>query len=198
MIPAFYKQLPLFLMPLHIVFMELIIDPVCSLVFESEKEEIGVMKRMPRPTHEKFFGGRKILYSAFKGFLLLGTVLIIYFLSIYEGHTEGEVRAIAFSSLIIGNVFLILTNLSQTRSFISILLEKNILVVLLLPLVLSLLFLIISVPFLQTVFSFEFPGYKHFLTALMGAGILLVILELLKLITYRKHSGKINELKTSE
>lgn len=186
LIPAFYKQLPLFLLPLHIVFMELIIDPVCSLVFESEREERGIMQRAPRSPREKFFGAKKILHSVFKGLLLLVMVLIIYILSFYEGHTEGEVRAIAFSALIIGNVFLILTNLSETRSFITILSEKNVLVATLIPVTLTLLFIIISVPPLQVIFSFEFPGYTHFITSIAGAIILLGILELIKFIKYRK------------
>lgn len=51
-------------------------------------------------------------------------VLTVYYLSLHEGHNEGEVRAIAFSALIVGNIFLILTSLSKTRNIISVLSEK--------------------------------------------------------------------------
>lgn len=190
LIPAFYNHLPIFLLPLHIVFMELIIDPACSIAFESEREEKNIMKRKPRSTEEKFFGGRKIAFSVFQGLLLLIMVVTLYFLSINEGHTEGEVRAIAFSSLIIGNIFLILTNLSKTRSFISVLMEKNLAIIIMLPVVLIVLFVIITVPAFQEVFSFQFPGFAHFIPSVIGAGSLLVILELIKLISYKKEGIK--------
>lgn len=186
LLPAFLTSLPLLLMPLHIVFMELIIDPVCSVVFESEQEEKGIMKRLPRDPEEQFFGGKKIISSVMQGMLLLAMVITIYFLSLNEGHTDGEVRAIAFCSLIIGNIFLILSNLSKTRSFASVLFEKNIAVILVVPAALIMLTLIISVPSLQNIFSFEFPGYKHFIPSLIGAGSLVMVLEMFKYIRYKK------------
>jgi Ca2+-transporting ATPase len=189
LLPAFITSLPLLLMPLHIVFMELIIDPVCSIVFESEQEEKGIMKRLPRDPNEQFFGGKKIISSVLQGLLLLAIVVSVYFLSVSEGHTDGEVRAIAFCSLILGNIFLILSNLSKTRSFISVLMEKNLAVLLIVPAALAMLLLIISVPSLQQVFSFEFPGYQHFIPSLIGAGSLVLILETIKYFKYRKNTA---------
>ncbi len=186
LLPAFFTSLPLLLMPLHIVFMELIVDPVCSIAFESEREEKGIMNRPPRNPDELFFGRRKILIGAAKGFLLLVMVLAVYFLSIHEGHTEGEIRAIAFTSLIIGNIFLILTNLSTTRSFMSIIKERNIALVVILLVAVVMLVLIISVPSLQQLFSFQFPGYKHFISSLVGAGAMLIILETVKYFYIRR------------
>jgi Ca2+-transporting ATPase len=180
LLPAFIPSLPLLLMPLHIVFMELIIDPVCSIAFEYEQQEKGIMKRPARDPNEQFFGGRKIVSSALQGLLLFTMVMTIYFLSIGEGHTEGEVRAIAFSSLIIGNIFLILANLSNTRSIISVIREKNIAAILISLLAITMLFLIISVPYLQQVFSLQFPGYPHFASAFIGAICLMLVLESIK------------------
>ena len=182
LLPAFFTSLPLLLMPLHIVFMELIIDPVCSVAFESEQEEKGIMQRPPRNPNELFFGWHKMVFSLIQGLLLLIMVLVVYFLSIHEGHNEREVRAIAFSSLIIGNIFLILTSLSKTRNFISILMEKNIAVILIIAIALTLLFVIISVPALQQIFSFQFPGYNHFISSITGAAIILLIFESYKFI----------------
>lgn len=186
LLPSFFATLPLLLMPVHIVFMELIIDPVCSVAFESEQEEKNIMNRPPRNPKENFFGGKHILHSVVQGVLLLLMVLGIYFLSLEEGHTTGEVRAITFSSLIVGNVFLILTNLSKTRSAFAALTEKNKALWLILGLATSLLFCIISIHALQRIFSFEFPGYQHFITALIGASILLLILEGNKYFQQRK------------
>ncbi len=182
LLPAMFSWLPILLTPLHIVFMELIIDPVCSIAFESEQEEESIMNRPPRKPDELFFGWRKILFSFLKGLMLLVMVLTIYFLSIKEGHSENEVRAIAFSSLIIGNVFLILTSLSDTRNFFSVILEKNIAVLLISVIAFAILLLTISIPLLQDIFSFDFPGYKHFISSFIGSLILLLSLESIKIV----------------
>jgi P-type Ca2+ transporter type 2C len=180
LIPAFFANLPLLLMPVHIVFLELIIDPICSIAFESEQEERGIMQRPPRDPDHRFFSSRRFVRSVFNGALLLIMVLVVAYLSAREGHTEGEIRAIAFSALIIGNIFLILTNLNKTRSFIASILERNVAVLFILGSAAAALLLIISVPALQSLFSFEFPGYRHFLVSLTGAAMVLLILEVLK------------------
>ncbi len=187
LVPAFFTWLPLLLMPLHIVFMELIIDPVCSIAFESEKEEKGIMSRPPRNPDKKFFGGKKILASAIEGVLLFLTVMVVYAFSFKEGHTEGEARAIAFTSLIIGNIFLILTNLSKTRSFFAVIKEKNWVVLGILSVAFVLLLLVLFVPSLQQIFSFQFPGYAHFVPSIIGAAGVLAILEIVKFIRNHKN-----------
>jgi P-type Ca2+ transporter type 2C len=187
LLPAFIPTLPLLLMPLHIVFMELIIDPVCSIAFESEAEEKGIMNRPPRSPHIKFFGAGKIMASLFQGGLLLLMVIGVYILSIYEGHTEGEVRAITFSALIIGNIFLILTNLSYTRSVWDVIKERNPAVVLILNGAVVILLCILHIPSLLQIFAFEFPGYQHFISSIAGALLVLLILEIRKF-QRRKHA----------
>ncbi len=182
LLPAFFPALPILLMPLHIIFLELIIDPVCSVAFETEQEEKGIMNRPPRKPGEDFFGFRKIMSSFLSGLLLLLAVMGVYFLSVYEQHTEGEIRAIAFSALIIGNIFLILTNLSKTRPVLSVLAERNVTVIGLLLTALIMLQLILFVPALREVFSFDFPGYRHFLPSIGGALVMVTILEIIKLL----------------
>jgi len=187
MLPAFFSWLPILLMPLHIVFMELIIDPISSIAFESEQEEKEIMNRPPRKPDERFFGPGKILFAVLKGLMLLSTVIAIYFLALYEGHSDGEVRAIAFSALITGNIFLILSSLSNTRNFIFVILEKNIAVLLISITAIIILLMTISIPVLQQVFSFEFPGYRHFIPALIGSSIMLFILETIKAVKRKRH-----------
>lgn len=190
LLPALFPSLPILLMPLHIVFLELIIDPVCALAFESEQEEQGIMSRPPRNPNELFFGLRKFLSSLTKGILLLTMVIVVYFLSINEGHTHEEVRAIAFSSLIIGNIFLILTSLSNTRSFIAVIREKNLAILIISITAMALLVLTISTPFLQNIFNFQFPGYRHFIISIIGASGMLLIFELTKRLKQFKSQSK--------
>ncbi|HRD37111.1 MAG TPA: HAD-IC family P-type ATPase, partial [Bacteroidia bacterium] len=103
LLPAFFSNMPLLLLPLHIIFMELIVDPICSIAFESEQEEKSIMQRNPRPIDERFFGFKKVIGSAINGTLLFIMVLVVFYLSLKEGHDEKEARAISFSALIIGN-----------------------------------------------------------------------------------------------
>jgi Ca2+-transporting ATPase len=181
LIPAFFGGLPILLFPIHIVFMELIIDPVCSIAFESEQEESGIMSRPPRAADKQFFGRRKILFALSKGILLLASVLIVFALSIHEGHTDGEVRAIAFSTLIIGNIFLILTDLSRTRSFVSVFSEPSKVTLVIIAVALTLLLATLLIPALNFIFNFEYPGMSHFLPAFTAAGVMLAVLEVTKL-----------------
>lgn len=185
-LPAFFPAIPILLMPLHIMFMELIIDPVCSIAFESEGEEIGIMLRPPRNPHELFFGWHKMAYSFFQGFLLLMVVVAVYFFSKWEGHQETEIRAISFSTLIIGNLFLILTSLSKTRNVISILIGKNRALLLIISAAFTLLIMMLTIPSLQTIFSIQFAGFEHFIPSLMGAFILLILFETLKFFKLNK------------
>jgi Ca2+-transporting ATPase len=180
LLPAFLSWLPLLLMPLHIVFMELIIDPVCAFAFESEREEKGIMNRPPRNKEDSFFGWKKIISSAVKGLILLVMVTLVYWQAIHEGHSESETRAIAFSALILGNVFLILSSISETRNVVSTILEKNISVLLISATALVLLTMTIAIPFLSEILAFTYPGFEHFLFSIIGAVSLLVVLEVMK------------------
>ena len=120
------------------------------------------MKRPPRDPDHRFFSTGRFIRSALNGVLLLVMVLTVSYISAREGHTAGEIRAIAFSALIIGNIFLILTSLNKTRSVVAAIVERNPAVMLILGLATIALLLVISVPALQGLFSFEFPGYRHF------------------------------------
>lgn len=177
LLPAFFPQLPILLFPLHIVFLELIIDPACSIAFEAENEEIDIMKRPPRDSTKSFFGIKQIFISIIYGVLLLVVVMSVYFITLNEGHSDGEIRTIAFSSLIIGNLFLILTTLSRTRYAFNVILEKNISLIIILVSAIGLLFALINLPFLQKLFSFENPGLSHFIISLLGSFVLMIMLE---------------------
>jgi Ca2+-transporting ATPase len=180
LIPAFFENLPIILLPVHIVFLELIIDPVCSIAFESQTEEADIMAKKPRNLHDTFFGRSKILESIVQGILLLAFVLAVFLFTIQEGHSEFETRAISFSALIIGNIFLILSNLSKTRSAFSTLRENNKSLLIIINSAILMLLLTLNVTYLQSLFSFQNPGIFHFLISILGASIMLVFLEVLK------------------
>jgi Ca2+-transporting ATPase len=76
--------------------------------------------------------------------------------------------------------------LSKTRSVLSVILERNIAAMIILTGSAILLVTILLVPYLQDLFSFEFPGYIHFLPSLIGAFAILVIMESIKFFRFRK------------
>ena len=106
---------PLVLMPIHIAFMHLIIDPACSVVFEAQPEEADVMRRPPRDPKVPLFGRRVIGLSSAQGVAVLVVVLAVYIAALRMGHAEAEVRALTFATFLVANLALIFTNRSWSR-----------------------------------------------------------------------------------
>lgn len=181
LVPSFWSDLPIFLMPIHIVFLELIIDPICSVAFELEQEEKGIMTRPPRAKNKSFFGKRKISMSLLKGFVLLLAVCLIYFFCIRQGLSHSETRAVSFLTLVLGNLFLILTSLSDSRVFLSVFKEKNYAAWLILIVSIVLSAIIYLQPEMKRLFDFEVPEIHHFISSIIAAFTALIIFELIKL-----------------
>jgi Ca2+-transporting ATPase len=107
---------PLVLLPVHIVFLELIIDPACSVVFEAEGEEADVMRRPPRDSRERLFGARTLGLSLAQGAAVLAMVAGVFAIALARGSGEDEARALAFTTLIVANIGLILANRSWSQT----------------------------------------------------------------------------------
>ena len=155
LIPVFFTDLPLILWPVHIVFMELIIDPACSIIFEAEKAEANVMSRLPAKMDEPFFGGRKIFLSCMQGIGVLAIVLTVYGIGLYFGYSEKEVRTFSFITLISSNIAVILSNRSWTRNIFQILATPNPTVKWVVGGAILFLALVLNIPFLTEIFLFE-------------------------------------------
>lgn len=155
LIPVMFADLPLILWPVHIVFLELIIDPACSIIFEAEKEEPGMMNRPPKAIEEPFFGARKILLSCSQGLGILAVTLLIYFAGLRMGYLEKEVRTLTFVSLIASNIAVILSNRSWTSSIFRIIITPNKSVKWVVGGAVMFLVLILTIPFLTDLFQFE-------------------------------------------
>ncbi|HRY43779.1 MAG TPA: cation-translocating P-type ATPase [Thermoanaerobaculia bacterium] len=115
---------PLALLPIHIVFLELIIDPACTVVFEAEEGEEGVMRRPPRPLDEPIFGGRGLLLGLVQGLGELVVDLALYGWAL-AAHGEPVARALAFTTMVLGNVGLIFLNRAGSRSLLETLRAPN-------------------------------------------------------------------------
>jgi Ca2+-transporting ATPase len=117
--------MPLVLAPVHIVFLELIIDPACSIVFEAEPEEAGTMERPPRRPDAPLFSLRTMLLSLLQGATVFLAVAAVYGLSLQHGQGIDEARALTFTTLVMGNLGLILVNRSWSSTLAASLRIRN-------------------------------------------------------------------------
>lgn len=155
LIPVFSANLPLLLWPVHIVFLELIIDPACSIIFEAEAEEKNVMNRPPRKMNEPFFGAKKIWLSCSQGIGILAIVFAVYYFGLKMGYSEQEDRSLAFTTLIAANIAVIISNRSWSRNIFQILQTSNKTVKYVVGGAAFFLILVLNVPFLLHLFQFE-------------------------------------------
>ena len=105
LLPILFGLPPVFF-PMHVVLLELVVDPVCSVVFEAEPSERGVMDKPPRPAAEPLFSSRQMALGALQGAIVLASVLGTYILALRRGMPESEARAIAFTMLVAANLSL--------------------------------------------------------------------------------------------
>ena len=154
LIPVLF-QWPLVLLPAHIVFLQLIIDPACSIVFEAEREESDVMNRPPRNSREPLFSRRTVLISVMQGFIVLAVVLGVFWFSLYRGDSEQKVRALTFTTLMISNLGLILTNRSWTRTFMAAMRLPNRALIPVVAGATVFLGIVLYVPFFMSLFRFS-------------------------------------------
>ncbi|MCC8431571.1 cation-translocating P-type ATPase [Reyranella aquatilis] len=104
--------LPLILLPVHIAFLEMIIDPACSVAFEAEHEEPDVMTRPPRAPDARLFSPSMLVASVLQGVAALLVTSLVYLLAVQRGMPEDDVRTLTFFTLVLSNLGLIVANRS--------------------------------------------------------------------------------------
>jgi P-type Ca2+ transporter type 2C len=171
---------PLILLPIHILFLELIIDPACSVVFEAGKEEKNVMQRSPRNPKEKIFNKKTVQFSIFQGIVILSIVALVFYFTYNITKSETEARALSFTTLVISNLFLILINKSWTKNIYESLKEKN--NVLWIVVGSSIVFLAIAlfIPFMRQLFKFGVLHSTDLFIGMAAAIIGVIIFESMK------------------
>ena len=175
--------LPIIFGPIHIAFLEMIIDPVCSLVFEAEVPEADVMLRPPRSPTQALFSPGFVGWAIIQGIVAFALPLTIYLLAIRNGMPENEVRALAFFSLVTAIVALIFVNRSFRASLSSALLRPNRALIVVLIAVTSILALSLLWPFARNLFRFG-PLHADDLAVVLGAGF--AVMAMLEAIKYAR------------
>ncbi len=145
---------PLMLLPAHVVFLQMIIDPTCSIAFELEPEESGVMKRPPRSTGDHLFSSRLITMCVIQGFVILAVLTGIFITLMEQGAADTYVRTVLFSTLVFANLGLIMVNRSWTEPFYQTFRRQNPAMWIVVIAALVLLGLVLSVPLLLELFRF--------------------------------------------
>jgi Ca2+-transporting ATPase len=178
---------PLVLMPVHIAFLELIIDPACSVVFEAEGEERDIMQRPPRRVSEALFSGRMITTSVLQGTGVLAAVLGVYLWAVF-GHLSADlVRSLTFTTLVTGNLALIFVNRSWTHTMVGGLRRPNRALWWIAGGAVATLTFVLLAPFTQDLFGFGAPDVCRAMAAAFAGVMSVLWFEVYKLVRHRGH-----------
>ena len=172
MLPVLFGW-PALLYPMHIALLELIIDPACSIAFENEPAEKDVMQRAPRDAAAPLFGGATLWWALLQGLGVLAMVLAAFAWA-SPRIPEPEARAFAFATLVMGNLALILSNRSATRSLWATLHTPNRTLWVVVGLAFALLLAALYIPWAVGVLRFA-PLPMHELAAACALGLLSVV-----------------------
>jgi P-type Ca2+ transporter type 2C len=145
---------PILLGPIHVVFLELIIDPVSSIVFEAEPEEAGIMARKPRDPRAPLFGIGLLGRGFVQGVVVLAAALSVFLLGVEQTGDEATARGMAFIALVLGNLGLVLTNRSLQSGMLAALRRPNPALGLVCALTSVALLAALAVPWLRELFGF--------------------------------------------
>jgi len=171
---------PLSLLPIHIVFLELIIDPACSIAFEAEPGQKQAMQKPPRAIDTPILSRARVGFALLQGAVLLLAVLAVLFFSRARGHNLAITRALAFSTLIVGNLALIVVNRSISRPLSEVLPVRNRAVWVIVAATLLLLVMSLVAPPLQALFHFSRPPTADLLGAALTGIVSVLWIDILK------------------
>ena len=156
---------PLLFFPAHIAFLELIIDPSCSIAFEAEGEEANVMQRPPRPAGESLLTGWSLFLSLLQGLGVLCSALVVFGVALEQGYSADAARTLVFTTLVIANIALIFTNRSWERNLFASLRVPNRSLWIISGVAVMSLIVVLNVPALRKVFRFQHVGIGELLLA---------------------------------
>jgi Ca2+-transporting ATPase len=166
---------PLALLPVHILFLELIIDPACTVVFEAEEDEPDIMQRPPRKLEEPLFGRAMILSGLIQGLGILAVVVTIYAVMLTRGFDETVARMLAFVCMVIGNLGLIFANRSWKYSIMKTIRIPNKALWWVTGGAVFFLMLVLTIPFLRNLFKFApLNNWEIVLIAFTGLASVLI------------------------
>lgn len=172
--------------PVHIIFLEIIMGPTCSIIYENEPMEDNLMTQKPRPLSTTFFSWKEITISLIQGLWITAGLLIVYQFAVINQFSESSTRTMVFLTLIFSNVFLTLTNRSFYYSVLTTLKYKNNLVGLIIRITLFITTLLLFIPQLSAFFLFEKISFIQIGWCTLVAVIAVFWIEIYKFFKRRK------------
>jgi len=125
LLPIFWPYWPIVLLPAMVAFLEIIIDPACTIVFQSEPIDPKIMKRKPRPVDQSLFDFKTLGIALIQGAAVLIVVLVQYFWLLQQGRAEEEIRSASLILMVLSNLLLIFVNRSWELSAIATLIQRR-------------------------------------------------------------------------
>jgi Ca2+-transporting ATPase len=172
LLPLFFG-LPILFGPIHIALLEMVIDPVCALVFEAERDEDDIMRRLPRDPSETLFSLPMIVWSVFQGGLAFAMLATVFLIETWSEMPEIELRALTFFALIAEIVALILVNRSFNASLREALVRQNAALRYVAAAITGVTALILFLPQAQALLKFGSIAWRDMALA-VGLGIILL------------------------
>ncbi|MBB2950615.1 cation-translocating P-type ATPase [Sphingobacterium sp. JUb56] len=181
-------SLPLFLgwvypqifTPIHVIFLELVMGPTCSIVYENEPMEKNAMQRKPRPISETFLNWKELMISVVQGLVITAGVLFIYQYTVRQGGDEKTVRSMVFTTLIFANILLSFINRSFYYYIYETITYKNRLIYYITGITLLFMLMMLYVKPVSDFFSMTDLGFKQLMFCLSIAAVSTLWMDLYK------------------
>ena len=172
--------------PVHVIFLEIIMGPTCSIIYENEPMESNLMQLKPRPITNTFFKLKEITISIIQGIVITIGLLFVYQYCVTNIFSEAATRTVVFITLISANIFLTLTNRSFYYSIFTTLRYKNNLVLLIISTTIVTTACLLFIPLFANFFEFEsLSGLQIGLSILVGS-ISVLWIEIYKVFKRKK------------
>jgi Ca2+-transporting ATPase len=175
--------------PVHVIFLELVMGPTCSIVYENEPMEKNTMLQKPRKMTDTFLNFKELGMSILQGLLITAGVLFVYQYAVYIGQGEATTRAMVFTTMIFANVFLCLVNRSFVYSVFESMQNKNKLFPIVIGITLALLFAILYIPAFAAFFKLDSLSIKDLGFSILIAGISVLWFEIYKAVKRKSIKG---------
>jgi Ca2+-transporting ATPase len=175
-----------------VIFLELIMGPTCSIVYENEPLEKNSMLQKPRLMTNTFFNLKELSISIFQGLAITAGTLFMYQLAVQKGYNEAMTRSLVFTTLIFANVFLTLVNRSFYFSALATLRNRNVLLSIIITGTLILLAIILYIPSLSSFFKITSLNGMQISWAIITGFMSVVWFEFYKWLKRKNDLKKIN------
>ena len=174
--------------PVHIIFLEIIMGPTCSIIYENEPIESNLMLQKPRPFTTTFFSLKEITLSIIQGLVVTLGLLFVYQNCVQENCSENVTRTVIFLTLIASNIFLTLANRSFYYSTFTTLRYKNILVSIIIGITILITGLLILIPVFSHFFMFDIVTASQIGMSILVGFVSVMWIEIYKIFKRRRSS----------